>query len=723
MDSGLNNLSNLFKSGIYKIPDYQRGYAWEEKEVEDFWEDLYNLSEDRNHYGGVITLEQIPDYGLNKNDTESWFLSKINKTPYYVVDGQQRLTTAMILLKVILEVAKSKSISILNEFDSVLEIEKDFIVLKREADGAFYLPFSYEVDNDSYGFYISKILGLSGLESKFPIYESKYSDNLKNAYNFFKEKVEKFEQSEIDSLYTKLVHKLVFNRYVIDSSLDIHVTFETMNNRGKVLSTLELLKNRLIYLTTLYNQISRQDRNSVKNQINDAWKIMYRSIGELDHSKNLFEWTAGFKHRFSFRTTDDVFLDAQLTAYPINKFTKFLDSKEQIRYEKNPSILRSENLLKDIFTSQNVIQSKLKLRDIQEYIEDLKESIIVWKNMRLTLDSPYDTQIKEYLSRIHFLTSSNHYYGRTDFLPPREVTSGVLEANSYEEISKNVKPDEWLFASDTLSIQDLVQKFIFKLLKIECDNNLQILKNIEKFLFLDSFMPETGEIKHEELKIGKRNLQYEMFVLLCYIDRQSEITKELLEKFNRQIIRIGKEYLKLIPKSYDKLSEIQSYGSRSRLSYYILTQYNVAMMDISKENFSESDRLNFYFEKDKYNLEHIYPRNHRSTYWKERFGNLNSKHREKYKNTLGNLIVISARKNEKLENKSYLEKCDFGTTNNPTGYKYGTMAERYLAENYSDWTQEAIYRRGKEILTFMHKEWGIKVPPKDSRRVLGLPEK
>lgn len=282
MESGLNNLYKLFTNGIYRIPDYQRGYAWGTKEVEDFWEDLFNLSAERQHYGGVITLEEIPKNELDKNKTDRWFLNKINRTPYYVVDGQQRLTTAMILLKVIIEVAKSHKLNTLNEFDSISEIEKDFIVLKREADNAFYLPFSYETENDSYGFYISKILELDGLEDKYPIYESKYSDNLQNALEFFKKKVSKLNQEDIDVLYTKLVHKLVFNRYVIDSNLDIHVTFETMNNRGRILSTLELLKNRLIYLTTLYTEISLEKRIEVKNQINDVWKIIYRSIGEID---------------------------------------------------------------------------------------------------------------------------------------------------------------------------------------------------------------------------------------------------------------------------------------------------------------------------------------------------------------------------------------------------------------------------------------------------------
>lgn len=721
MESGLNNLSNLFKGGIYKIPDYQRGYAWGTKEVEDFWEDLFNLSIERSHYGGVITLEQIPDDDSKRNPSDYWFLSKINKTPYYVVDGQQRLTTAMILLKVILEVAKSKSLEILNEFDSVSEIEKEFIVLKREADGAFYLPFSYEVDNDSYGFYISKILGLTDLEHKYPIYESKYSDNLQNAYEFFKKNVEKLDQTGLDSLYTKLVHKLVFNRYVIDSSLDIHVTFETMNNRGRVLSTLELLKNRLIYLTTLYSNIKKENRDDVKAQINEAWKIMYRSIGEIDHSKNSFDWTSGRLYRFS--TTDDIFLDAQLTAYPINKFKKFLDDNEGENYKRNTSVLQADSLLKNIFTSQNAVQQKLRLRDIQEYIEDLKTSIIVWRNMQLIVNSPYSVEMKEYLSRINFLTISNYHYNRrNEFIIPKEISENIFETDSFDALEKSITKGEYRHSFyDMQSIQELVQKFIFKLLKMKSTSELQILKNIERILFLDSYTPEADGIKYEELNKVKRELQYEVFIFLCFVDRQPEITEELINKLNGRLDKISKEYLKVLPKSYDILSESQSYVNYSKLSYYILTQYNLNLMDMSKEVFEESDRLSFYLEKQKYNLEHIYPKNHRNKYWGERFGELNPKDRDKYKNTLGNLIVISSRKNEKLENKPYPEKCDFGTTNNPTGYIYGTMAEKDLAEHYSEWTPETIYKRGREILTFMQKEWGIKVSPKDAKRVLGLP--
>ena len=52
-----------------------------------------------------------------------------------------------------------------------------------------------------------------------------------------------------------------------------------MNNRGKKLSDLELLKNRLIYLTTLF-QVDQSDRDELRKRINDAWKEIYFQLGK-----------------------------------------------------------------------------------------------------------------------------------------------------------------------------------------------------------------------------------------------------------------------------------------------------------------------------------------------------------------------------------------------------------------------------------------------------------
>ena len=55
----LISLSKLFDKRIFRIPDYQRGYAWQHPQLSDFWEDLWNLSEDRYHYTGMLSLKQL----------------------------------------------------------------------------------------------------------------------------------------------------------------------------------------------------------------------------------------------------------------------------------------------------------------------------------------------------------------------------------------------------------------------------------------------------------------------------------------------------------------------------------------------------------------------------------------------------------------------------------------------------------------------------------------
>ena len=45
----LQTLQQIFQHRIFRIPDYQRGYAWGEKQWIDFWEDLVNLDTERFH--------------------------------------------------------------------------------------------------------------------------------------------------------------------------------------------------------------------------------------------------------------------------------------------------------------------------------------------------------------------------------------------------------------------------------------------------------------------------------------------------------------------------------------------------------------------------------------------------------------------------------------------------------------------------------------------------
>ena len=43
METTLLTLSKIFTERLFRIPDYQRGYAWTEKQLKDFWSDLEQL--------------------------------------------------------------------------------------------------------------------------------------------------------------------------------------------------------------------------------------------------------------------------------------------------------------------------------------------------------------------------------------------------------------------------------------------------------------------------------------------------------------------------------------------------------------------------------------------------------------------------------------------------------------------------------------------------------
>jgi len=88
----LISFKELVKDKFFKIPDYQRGYTWEEKQIEDLLKDIEHiLLKEHKHYTGTIVIAKT-------DESET----------YDIVDGQQRLTTLIILMQVIHNLFPSK---------------------------------------------------------------------------------------------------------------------------------------------------------------------------------------------------------------------------------------------------------------------------------------------------------------------------------------------------------------------------------------------------------------------------------------------------------------------------------------------------------------------------------------------------------------------------------------------------------------------------------------
>lgn len=90
----------LFAKKCFRIPNYQRGYAWGESQLNDLWDDIMDIQKNglayRPHYTGAITLQQIDVNDLTPDEKK--LASEEGMEYYNVVDGQQRLTTIVILI-------------------------------------------------------------------------------------------------------------------------------------------------------------------------------------------------------------------------------------------------------------------------------------------------------------------------------------------------------------------------------------------------------------------------------------------------------------------------------------------------------------------------------------------------------------------------------------------------------------------------------------------------
>ncbi|GEM79590.1 DUF262 domain-containing protein [Vibrio superstes] len=342
----LQSLSDICERRVLRIPDYQRGYAWSLQQIADFWEDIVQLDIERVHYTGVITLEPVPAKLWRKWEQDEWIIEGMGYRPFYVVDGQQRLTTSMILIQAIIESVDAKSQ--LN-YQSIPTVRQRYVLCKADDGQRESFIFGYETDNPSDEYLKTSIFGEHSHSNLFQ--ETLYTQNLSGAKEYFKKKLATLDHNQIASIFKKLTQRLKFNLYEIDDEIDVFVTFETMNNRGKPLTSLELLKNRLIYLSTLFH--GHDGRDVLRNKINSAWKTMYEYLGKNADSP----------------LDENIFLRNHWTMY--------------FKYTRNKGDDYINYLLNDKFTAKNVThpsnrEDKVTIEEISNYVESLQGSIRHW---------------------------------------------------------------------------------------------------------------------------------------------------------------------------------------------------------------------------------------------------------------------------------------------------------------------------------------------------------
>lgn len=193
MDGQLLTLSKIFSERLFRIPDYQRGYAWSQKQLKDFWSDLQQIESGHNHYTGVLTVEDVSSDTYKQWPEDVWIIESKNYQPFFIVDGQQRITTVIILIQIILEcIEDGKKLN----FTDKKDIQSKFIFDSKDGGISRSYIFGYEKDNPSYEYLKTKIFlekSTSSLDE-----ETVYTQNLEYAKNFFMGVVSKLSFDDLD---------------------------------------------------------------------------------------------------------------------------------------------------------------------------------------------------------------------------------------------------------------------------------------------------------------------------------------------------------------------------------------------------------------------------------------------------------------------------------------------------------------------------------------------
>lgn len=241
MEAEIVNLQTLFgKQVSYRIPQFQRPYAWKKGEQwVPLWDDVRNFAERclhrqqnaklRPHFMGAIVLQR-------QNNASSEVEKRI------VVDGQQRLTTLQLLIRAAQEVFFNLNDS---ERESRLRrlTSNEKIYWAGDSDNETKIRQSNPDDQSAF----RRVIRDGG--------KGKMDDGIRGAYKYFVEEIENWMDEDLmdrenrsnalEEILTKHFQTAAID---LDEDEEPHIIFETLNARGEPLRQSDLIKNIVMYM-------------------------------------------------------------------------------------------------------------------------------------------------------------------------------------------------------------------------------------------------------------------------------------------------------------------------------------------------------------------------------------------------------------------------------------------------------------------------------------------
>lgn len=453
-------IQDIFSSGYFKIPRFQRPYSWEKDEVENFWEDI-TKNKDENYFIGSMVVFQ-------------------STKPYFgIVDGQQRLTTITIILSVIR--------------DSFIKLKQDNL-----ARGIHKYIEKANVDNED-EFILNSETSFPFLQGVIQSYKKQNikddigaeESNLKNAYSLIHNKmlalipeIDLDDNKQIDlfndvkdspvqklkELRDKILSlKLVFIQ--LDNEDDAYLIFETLNARGRDLKTSDLVKN--LFLKKLRSKNSRFDAAKI------SWSNLVSKFdndtGEQTLDNYLLHyWLSEHKYITDKKLFPEIKAtlgdDEQKAEELLGTIIKTADYYKLMTYPESAEWGKQELKIKNAFENLNLFKVKQQSSMTLALIRAWKENKITLKMFKSSLEK---------IEYFHFVFNSI----------TSQRSSGVI-ATTYSEhaikLTNSTSHDE---------VQSILNS-LFKALKSKLPSFDEFYVNFTELNYLSNKTRSKGVIKY-----------------------------------------------------------------------------------------------------------------------------------------------------------------------------------------------------------------------------------
>lgn len=250
-------VEELFDKNVFHIPHYQRFYSWERGEWSDLWDDLFNivdterkLDTERKHYMGTVICKAEENPVQTHGETPDY-------RAYGIVDGQQRFTTLVLLVRAIESVYRDMALEGLSEemkaiYETVpMESNRKRFVsdsrIKLTRNQNQFKLHLQEDDDDIFRSVLREDIDETAIETPS-------QNRLVEAYRFYQEKL-KNRKAELPlktflqdlSALLSTLQSLRFIAYTVNDPEEATLIFESVNDRGIGLSNLDKTKSFLMH--------------------------------------------------------------------------------------------------------------------------------------------------------------------------------------------------------------------------------------------------------------------------------------------------------------------------------------------------------------------------------------------------------------------------------------------------------------------------------------------